>query len=100
MRVRFINEKFAEETDPIKDMEIGMKFLYDNLEKQLREKFPNFISGFDNAAIYKNFLIVNDIKQEPIKDFFKNDLNFKFISLKHEQQGPYYRIILRFKLRK
>jgi len=51
MRAKFINEKFKEDGDPIKDMNIGM-----NLERYVTEKFKE--EGIDMS--YEEFLIELD----------------------------------------
>jgi ankyrin repeat protein len=96
-------EKFAEQGDPIYDMGIGIPQLYKDLEKRLREEFPHFVDGFDHATPERNYLKVNTFGKEYVKlmkKFFKDDLFFKFVSLKGEHYGPkkqYYTTLLRFK---
>jgi hypothetical protein len=76
-----INEKFQEESDPIEDLGIGSKYIYDNLKQgdMLRVK-KSFMAGgkLTPVNIKESAIIrISDISRDfPIKD--KTTISFEY----------------------
>lgn len=82
MRAKFINEKFAEDSDPVKDIGIGKLAMFNNLEK--RGIIMRFSWGDGEGEKAKQKVIENIVKVTKIIDKLeKIGFNTKDMFLSH-----------------
>jgi hypothetical protein len=71
LRSKFIFEKFEEESDPVYDMRIGLRAIYDNIKPNDIFKVKKDIISSNNTILFpKNTLIlINTIYRQPGKEY-------------------------------
>jgi hypothetical protein len=67
---KYINEKFSEESDPIEDMNIGLKYL-------IQKFLENLIKEYPIASFNKEMFVINDDLTIDVKGRF--DISYRTI---------------------
>ena len=72
MRAKFVNEKFTEESDPIADMGIGLRGVYNNLKSGDVFRLKKSLPKFENRNYVKGHLIrLIDVREHPRESYDK-----------------------------
>ena len=66
-----IYEKFTDESDPVHDIGIGVKFIWDNLKKGNVVKIKQSLTNLDNRLKIGTFLIILRVDNYPAREYTK-----------------------------